>query len=96
MNIKSYDDYRRIAFDNKTDTCPSCKRKKVKRNPLCSQCRQIIVKKEKKLDEDIKSFCQYKYCPNRFVQFDRKNMKEYRRFVFCRDLCVKEFKKENL
>lgn len=97
--IGTDDEYREIAFMNRTDDCPNCGRKKVKRNAMCSECNKKANFKKKKIIgkyEDVNSYCQNAECPKRWRTMQRKDMKKYKNFVFCSNLCVKEFKEVNL
>jgi hypothetical protein len=106
MSVKSYDDYRRIALENKTDRCPVCNNRKVRRNPICSTCKnkEGVYKTKPERYADSMCNCQNASCPTRFLTFKRWKMKTYKyigsgtktQLVFCSDLCLKEFKENNL
>lgn len=97
MSVKSYDDYRKIAFESRNDRC-TCGLRKAKRNPICSACKGKMKKVSKYLakNEDTGAYCQNGLCPTRFILFKRADMKAYKQLVFCSDLCLKEFKEGNL
>lgn len=97
MSVKSYDDYRRIGMAKRLDKC-KCGLNKLKMNPTCCQCKEKSQSKRRVKQEEKKASCQNPTCPARpmHLQYERKDMVEYKRFVFCTKICQKEFKKANL
>lgn len=78
---------------NYLDRCPLCKSRNIALDgELCFTCEQRVNshKREVKYKPDNMHYCTSPDCPKRGEQFMARDMKQYRKYLFCSINCMKK------